>query len=288
MDKYSASRSSPTHHTPRGGAAGANMDASGQQQADMADSSVTLPELTPQQVFEVISAAVGLDETPRRAAETTLKGWEADAAPGLFGSLLKIVQETSIDEVWLPIGGGEAYDAYISTTCTCFDIHILLEHASAGSSCGQERCGEQLEENHRESGVVTCLRIRKGIHTWCHCRAAVFRAERACCIAAGIAYGKHGQVCILCCEPGWMVHGHRNRHCNGHSAHPPTHRFDYPGKWPALLETLVTAAAVEYNMTSADGKMRALFALKHVLRTLRSKRFVVELPAAWSPEALGE
>lgn len=75
------------------------MDASGQQAVDMADPSITLPELTPQQVFEVISAAVGLDQTPRRAAETTLKGWEGDAAPGLFGSLLKIVQETSIDEV---------------------------------------------------------------------------------------------------------------------------------------------------------------------------------------------
>lgn len=69
-----------------------------------------MAELTPQQVYEVITGAVGLDPTTRRAAESTLKAWEADAAPGLFGSLIKIVQESSIDEVriymrWHASGG---------------------------------------------------------------------------------------------------------------------------------------------------------------------------------------
>lgn len=65
----------------------------------MAEAPEPMAELTPQQVYEVITAAVGLDQTTRRAAEGTLKAWEADAAPGLFGSLIKIVQEGSIDEV---------------------------------------------------------------------------------------------------------------------------------------------------------------------------------------------
>lgn len=69
-------------------------------QATMAEPSESMAELTPQQVYEVITAAVGLDPTTRRAAESTLKAWETDAAPGLFGSLIKIVQEGSIDEVW--------------------------------------------------------------------------------------------------------------------------------------------------------------------------------------------
>lgn len=49
----------------------------------------------------------------------------------------------------------------------------------------------------------------------------------------------------------------------------------------------MAAAAAESTATTADGKMRALFTLKHVLRTLRTKRFVVEWPQMATPDTVG-
>ena len=50
--------------------------------------------LSPQIVLEAISAAVGMDNAARTAAETALTTWEKDAAPGFIGSLIQIVQQT--------------------------------------------------------------------------------------------------------------------------------------------------------------------------------------------------
>ena len=61
--------------------------------------------------------------------------------------------------------------------------------------------------------------------------------------------------------------------------HAHSCRFDFPGQWPSLLSALAGAAAWTSPLQPA-AKLRALFALKNVLRALRSKRFVVEAPEA--------
>jgi hypothetical protein len=55
-------------------------------------------------------------------------------------------------------------------------------------------------------------------------------------------------------------------------------RFDVPRPWEALLPELAGAAAAEAP-TPPAAKRRALVALKHVLRALRGKRFVLKAPA---------
>lgn len=54
-------------------------------------------------------------------------------------------------------------------------------------------------------------------------------------------------------------------------------RFDFPAEWPSLLAELLQAASFS-SRVPVPGKRRALRALKHVMRALRSKRFVAEAP----------
>ena len=48
-----------------------------------------------QQVYATLEAALSLDAGTRGAAEAQLRAWEADAAPGFIGSLLKVVAEVA-------------------------------------------------------------------------------------------------------------------------------------------------------------------------------------------------
>lgn len=53
-----------------------------------------------EQVLLTIQGALSIDNSTRSQAETLLKTWEADAAPGFLSSLLRIVeQHAAIDEV---------------------------------------------------------------------------------------------------------------------------------------------------------------------------------------------
>ena len=54
-------------------------------------------------------------------------------------------------------------------------------------------------------------------------------------------------------------------------------RFDFPPHWPGLLTDL-TSACMPDSPVPLPGRERAMLALKHVLRALRSKRIVVETP----------
>ena len=53
-----------------------------------------------QEVLSVIQAALSNDTSTRSSAETTLRAWENDVAPGFLVSLLRIVeQHQAIDAV---------------------------------------------------------------------------------------------------------------------------------------------------------------------------------------------
>lgn len=54
-------------------------------------------------------------------------------------------------------------------------------------------------------------------------------------------------------------------------------RFDFPPHWPNLLTDLASACMPD-SPVPLPGRERAMLALKHVLRALRSKRIVVETP----------
>lgn len=55
-----------------------------------------------QQVLQTIRAAMSHHNAERAPAESALRGWEADAAPGFLHSLMLIVHEAgAIDEVGL-------------------------------------------------------------------------------------------------------------------------------------------------------------------------------------------
>ncbi|KAK9845638.1 hypothetical protein WJX84_002303, partial [Apatococcus fuscideae] len=54
-------------------------------------------------------------------------------------------------------------------------------------------------------------------------------------------------------------------------------RFDFPAHWPSLLTDLASACMPD-SPVPLPGRERAMLALKHVLRALRSKRIVVETP----------
>ncbi len=54
-------------------------------------------------------------------------------------------------------------------------------------------------------------------------------------------------------------------------------RFDFPSHWPNLLSELAGACMPD-SAVPLPGRERAMLALKHVLRALRSKRIVVETP----------
>ena len=54
-------------------------------------------------------------------------------------------------------------------------------------------------------------------------------------------------------------------------------RFDFPPHWPNLLSELAGACMPD-SPVPIPGRERAMLALKHVLRALRSKRIVVETP----------
>lgn len=58
-------------------------------------------------------------------------------------------------------------------------------------------------------------------------------------------------------------------------------RFDVPRPWESLIPDLANAAAVE-SPVPMPAKVRALTALKYLLRALRSKRFVMEVPSELS------
>jgi hypothetical protein len=58
------------------------------------DAQTPVAPLSQQIVLEAISAAVGLDNAARSAAESALTTWEKDAAPGFIASLVQIVQQT--------------------------------------------------------------------------------------------------------------------------------------------------------------------------------------------------
>ncbi len=56
-------------------------------------------------VYRTLEAALSFDNATRSAAETQLRDWEGDAAPGFIGSLLKVVAEVAaVPEVRL-LGG---------------------------------------------------------------------------------------------------------------------------------------------------------------------------------------
>jgi hypothetical protein len=57
-------------------------------------------------------------------------------------------------------------------------------------------------------------------------------------------------------------------------------RFDFPRPWASLLADLAAAAAVD-SAVPLPAKARALTTLKHVLRALRNKRFVMEAPSGY-------
>ncbi|KAK9865409.1 hypothetical protein WJX84_004910 [Apatococcus fuscideae] len=54
-------------------------------------------------------------------------------------------------------------------------------------------------------------------------------------------------------------------------------RFDFPSHWPGLLSDLAIACMPD-SPVAFSGRERAMLALKHVLRALRSKRIVIETP----------
>ena len=54
-------------------------------------------------------------------------------------------------------------------------------------------------------------------------------------------------------------------------------RFDVPRPWSTLIADLATASAVE-SSTPVASKVRALTTLKYLVRALRSKRFILEVP----------
>jgi hypothetical protein len=56
------------------------------------------------------------------------------------------------------------------------------------------------------------------------------------------------------------------------------HRFDFPGRWPDLLQNLLAAADWSSEL-NPKAKLRALKALKQIFTALVNKRFVVEQPA---------
>lgn len=59
------------------------------------------------QVLATIQAALSVDTLARSSAETTLRAWESDAAPGFLVSLLRIVEKhQDIDAV----GGAAAQE----------------------------------------------------------------------------------------------------------------------------------------------------------------------------------
>jgi hypothetical protein len=55
-------------------------------------------------------------------------------------------------------------------------------------------------------------------------------------------------------------------------------RFDFPGRWPDMLQNLLTAADWSSEL-NPKAKLRALKALKQIFTALVNKRFVVEQPA---------
>ena len=52
--------------------------------------------VTPEAVFAAVSGATSVNTGVRSRAETSLRQWEADAAPGFLMSLLQIVQHTAL------------------------------------------------------------------------------------------------------------------------------------------------------------------------------------------------
>lgn len=58
-------------------------------------------------------------------------------------------------------------------------------------------------------------------------------------------------------------------------------RFDVPRPWGTLLPDLSTASTIQHP-SPWQSKFRALLALKHVLRALRTKRFIIEAPVQGS------
>jgi hypothetical protein len=58
-------------------------------------------------------------------------------------------------------------------------------------------------------------------------------------------------------------------------------RFDVPRPWDTLLPDLSTASTIQHP-SPWKSKFRALLALKHVLRALRTKRFIIEAPVQGS------
>lgn len=58
-------------------------------------------------------------------------------------------------------------------------------------------------------------------------------------------------------------------------------RFDVPRPWNSLLLDLSTASTIQHP-SPWQSKFRALLALKHVLRALRTKRFIIEAPVQGS------
>lgn len=65
-------------------------------------------------------------------------------------------------------------------------------------------------------------------------------------------------------------------------------QFDFPGLWQTPLDTLLTAAACQDPTTGAqlapERGLRALKALKQVLRGLQTKRFVADATAPGTRE----
>lgn len=65
-------------------------------------------------------------------------------------------------------------------------------------------------------------------------------------------------------------------------------QFDFPGAWPTPVDSLLTAAGCVDPATGGqlppERGLRALKALKHVLRGLQTKRFVADATAPGTRE----
>ena len=155
-------------------------------------------------VGHALAAALSHEARTRGAAESTLRDWEADAAPNFLKSLISIVKQTSIDEV--PLQRRGCLGIYTWRRLSLAQRETVLwcgaGHQAPGHCGGQERGRQLVAENAGDQGVVKGTGQREGRAAAARAAAALHGAQRAHSCAAGAADHKHRALRL----PGALAH----------------------------------------------------------------------------------